>query len=238
MQHCAMGHLLSQSGRQAEALRETQRARELILLSAMVHAISSQVAFQGRDYPSALEHARRAVSLDQEFWIGHIMKGHALYHLGQMDQAMEALTLAARFSNNNSKAVSMRGYLLADDRPHRGSPRSARGARGRLTDPIAPPYAMALITAGLGGQGCDLCLARSRRSTRRPGRSPDVPDRRPQMESPFRADARFQSLLERCGHFMHTAAQRQRTSSNDPGQNLAAGVATNVTVDNATVTVV
>ena len=211
MQHCAMGHLLSQSGRQAEALRETQRARELDPLSAMVHAISSQVAFQGRDYPSALEHARRAVSLDPEFWIGHIMKGHALYHLGQMDQAMEALTLAARFSNNNSKAVSMRGYLLATT----GRTAEAREVLEALEavsrTRYVPPYAMALITAGLGDKDATFAWL---------DRAYDARDVHlmfltvdPKWD-PFRADVRFKSLLERCD-FMHTSAQRQRTSSDD-----------------------
>jgi len=32
--------------------------------------MSAQVAFQARDYAEALAHARRAIVIDPEFWIG------------------------------------------------------------------------------------------------------------------------------------------------------------------------
>ena len=111
--HCTLGHVLSQSGRHGEAQAEMLRARELDPLEPMMHAMSSQVASQAGDFSAALAHARQAINLDPEFWIGYITKGQALLHLNQTEAAMEAFTMAARFSNNNSKALSMRGYLLA-----------------------------------------------------------------------------------------------------------------------------
>jgi TolB-like protein/DNA-binding winged helix-turn-helix (wHTH) protein/Flp pilus assembly protein TadD len=147
--HCALGHILSQSGRHAEALPEMLRARELDPLDPMMHAMSSQVALQAGDYPAALEHARHSTSLDPEFWIGHIMKAQALLQLGQPGPAMEALTVTARFSNNNSKAMSIRGYLLATT----GRAAEARDVLGALEAVsrvrYVPPYAMALVSAGL-----------------------------------------------------------------------------------------
>ena len=76
-------------------------------------ALSSQVAFQARDYSAALEHARQAIVLDPEFWIGHMMRGQALEQLGEHESALEALTTAARFSGQNSKPLSLRAYILA-----------------------------------------------------------------------------------------------------------------------------
>ena len=72
-------------GRHGEALLSTRRARELDPLSAMMPALSSQVAFQARDYRAALDYARQAIVLDPEFWIGHMMRGQALEQLGEYD---------------------------------------------------------------------------------------------------------------------------------------------------------
>ena len=90
-----------------------RRARELDPLEPMTHAMSSQVAFQARDYAAAVEHARQAIVVDPEFWIGYMQKGQAYEQIGQTDLALEAFSQAARFSRGNSKAISIRGYLLA-----------------------------------------------------------------------------------------------------------------------------
>src|SRR5213594_399885 len=65
-----VGHLLSQTARHAEARAVMSRLREIDPLYAMNHAMSAQVAFQARDYAEALAHARRAIVIDPEFWIG------------------------------------------------------------------------------------------------------------------------------------------------------------------------
>jgi len=109
-----LGHLLSQTGQQDEARSATRRARELDPLYAMNHAMSSQVAFQAREYSAAVEHARQAIVLDPEFWIGYVQAGQVYEQLGQIDLALEAFTKAVRFSGGNSKAISLRGYLLAN----------------------------------------------------------------------------------------------------------------------------
>jgi TolB-like protein/DNA-binding winged helix-turn-helix (wHTH) protein/Flp pilus assembly protein TadD len=199
--HLQLGHLLSQSGRHSEALRETLRARQLEPLNPMPHALSSQVAFQAGDYPAALDHARQAINLDPEFWIGHIMKGQALLQLGQTDPAMEALTMAARFSNSNSKAISMRGYLLATT----GRASEARDVLGALESAsrtkYVPPFAMALISAGLGDRDAAfkwLDQAYEARDVHLIFLTVD-----PKWNS-LRSDPRFQAVLERCD-FMRTA---------------------------------
>src|SRR5262245_7593086 len=70
-----LGHLLSQTCRHPEAVSVMRRLCEVEPLYAMNHAMSSQVAFQARDYRAALEHARQAIVIDPEFWIGYMMLG-------------------------------------------------------------------------------------------------------------------------------------------------------------------
>jgi TolB-like protein/Flp pilus assembly protein TadD len=200
--HCALGHVLSQGGRHSEVLPEMLRARELDPLDPMIHAMSSQVAFQAGDYPAALEQARQAINLDPEFWIGYVMKGQVLIQLGQTDPAIEALSMAARFSNNNSKAMSMRGYLLATT----GRAAEAREVPGALEAPsrtrYVPPFAMALVSAGLGEKDATfewLERAYQARDVHLMFLTVDP------KWNPFRTDPRFRALLERCD-FMRTAS--------------------------------
>jgi len=194
--HTVLGHVLSQMGRHAEALAATRRARELDPLSALTYAMSSQVAFQARDYAAAFDHASQAIALDQQFWIGYIMRGQALEQSGQYGPALEALEIAARFSGNNSKPVGLRGYVLAKA----GRREEARQVLGELEvlsrKRFVPPFAIALVHAGLGER--DLVFEWLERAF-------DVHDIHlmyltvdPKWDA-YRADPRFEALLERCG---------------------------------------
>jgi tetratricopeptide (TPR) repeat protein len=144
-----LGHLFSQSGRHEEADARAARARDLDPLNPMVHALSSQIAFQARQYDRALQHADRAVAIDGEFWIGHMQRAQTLERLGRIEPALDALTSASRYSHVNSKTTSLRGYVLA--RADRTA--DARQVRTALEEAsqtrYVPPYAMALVSAGL-----------------------------------------------------------------------------------------
>jgi TolB-like protein/DNA-binding winged helix-turn-helix (wHTH) protein/tetratricopeptide (TPR) repeat protein len=194
--HVVLGHVLSQMGRQSEAETITRRAREVEPLNAMVHAMSSQVAFQGRDYPAAVEHARQAIIVDPEFWIGHVQLGQAYEQLGRSDPAFEALMNAARFSSGNSKAMSFRGHVLAK----LGRVDDARDVLRTLEavsrDRYVPPYAMALVHAGLAERDAVFewldraCEARDVHLIFLPVD--------PRWDA-YRADPRFGAVLARCG---------------------------------------
>ena len=71
----SLGHLLSQMGRHIEAEPFMRRARQRGPLFAMSHALSSRVADQARDYASAVEYGRQAITIEPDLWIGHIMLG-------------------------------------------------------------------------------------------------------------------------------------------------------------------
>ena len=90
-----------------------RRTRELGPLEPMSFALSSQVAFQARDYAAAVDLARRAIVVDADIWPGHMTLGQAYEQEGKTDLALEALTDAARLSGGNSKAISLQGYVLA-----------------------------------------------------------------------------------------------------------------------------
>ena len=190
------GHALSQAGRDVEAESAMRRTRELEPLEPMSYALSSQVAFQTRDYPHAVEHARRAVLMDSAFWVGSMQLAQAYGQLGQTDLALAALADAARFSGGNSKATSLRGYLLAKN----GRATEARAVLRQLEDDAreryVSPFAMALVYAGLGERDAVfewLDKAYAARDVHLIYLPVD-----PKWD-PYRADARFVALLARCG---------------------------------------
>jgi tetratricopeptide (TPR) repeat protein len=162
----------------------------------MVYALSSQVAFQARDYQAALDHASQAIALDQEFWIGHIMRGQAYEQSGRPQLALDAFAIAARFSGDNSKAFALSGYVLAKT-GHRDKARDVLTTLEMLSRKrYVPPYAQALVYAGLGEH--DAVFESLNRAF-------DVHDVHliylpvdPKWD-PYRSDPRFAALLTRCG---------------------------------------
>jgi len=196
MGHLVLGHALSQMGRHAEASAEVARARELDPLQPLTHALSSQVAFQRRDHRAALEHARHAIVLDPGFWIGYMMRGQAHEQLGQIDHALEAVEAGARLSHNNSKTMALRAYVFA---------RAGRATEARdVLDTFqavskvkyVPPYASALVHAGLGER--DQALAWLERAYEARDVHLIFLTVDPKWD-PLRSEPRFQALLARCG---------------------------------------
>jgi TolB-like protein/DNA-binding winged helix-turn-helix (wHTH) protein/Flp pilus assembly protein TadD len=194
--HLILAHLLSQTDRHAEAEPFMRRARELDPLNPLSYALSSQVSFQARDYAGALQHANRAVALDQELWIGHQMRGQALEELGDHDLALKALATAARLSGQNSKPISLTGYILGRS----GRTAEARDLLGALEmasrQRYVPPYALALVHAGLGDADAAfawLDRAYAAHDVHLMFLTVDVKWDR------YRTDPRFGDLLARCG---------------------------------------
>ena len=191
-----LGHALSQRGRHAEADAAMRRARELDPLDAIHHALSAQVAFQARDFPASLGHARQAVVLDPQLWIGYVMLGQAYERMGEADLALEALADAGRLSGGNSKTIALRGYILA----RAGRTAEAEGVL-RLLDDMSreryvPPTAFALVHAALGHTEVMfdwLDKAYGVRDIHLIFLPVDA------KWDPYRTDARFQALLARCG---------------------------------------
>jgi tetratricopeptide (TPR) repeat protein len=191
-----LGHLLSQTARHAEARAVMSRLREIDPLYAMNHAMSAQVAFQARDYAEALAHARRAIVIDPEFWIGYMELGQAYERLGKMDLALDGLITAGRLSGGNSKAVSLRAYVLAKT----GRTDQARDlletiesvARTRYV----PPAAFALVHAGFGNRDAVFEWLDKAAAVR------DVHLIFLPVDSKwdeYRGDSRFEAVLARCG---------------------------------------
>jgi tetratricopeptide (TPR) repeat protein len=195
--HRVLGVVLSHSNRPDEARNELRRARELEPEYAMHYALSAMAELHAGDFDAAVRYARRALAIDPEFWIAHYHLAQAYEQLGQTELALEELDTTGRLSQHgNSKAMSVRGYILA--KAGRRSEAAAilsafeeLSANGRYV----PPYARALVYAGLGDREAtfawlDKAFAEG-----------DVHLLFLPVDpkwKPFRDDPRFQDLLRRC----------------------------------------
>ena len=195
MAHRILAIVLSHMGQHKAAVSAAQCARELDPLDFVHCALSAQVAFNARDYPAAVELARRATVLDPEFWVGHYQLAQSCEQLGRSDLAFDALQKAGQFSGGNSKAIALRGYLLAK----LGRVGEAREILNTLEavsrERYVPPYATALVHAGLGqhDQALDwLDRAYDAHDVHLVLISVD-----PKWDA-FRSDGRFLALVKRC----------------------------------------
>jgi adenylate cyclase len=92
--HRMLGIMYAHMGRYAEGRPAMQRVRELEPMVAVYHALSSQVAFMGRDFAAAKQF-KQAIVIDPEFWVGHLQLGQTCEQLGEHDEALHALNTAA-----------------------------------------------------------------------------------------------------------------------------------------------
>jgi TolB-like protein/cytochrome c-type biogenesis protein CcmH/NrfG len=212
--HRILGIVLSHSCCHEQAVAAIGRAREIDPLSAMNRALSSQIAFAAGDLVNAVHFAREAIVIDPEFWIGHFQLAQACVHLHQNEAALDALNQASRLSGGNSKALSLRGYLLAKMN------RTAEVLEilqtfetiSQSQERFVPPYAFALIHAGLGN--IDIALDHLERSYQMHDVHLNFLTIDPKWD-PLRRQPRFVSLLERCD-FHVVAPGRVRGTACEP----------------------
>ena len=186
-----LGHVLSNSGRHSEALAEMARARELDPFSPLMHMVSAQAAYNSRDFAAAERHARQSIAIDPNFWAGHITLGQALAGQRRFKEALSAVSEGVRLTGTGGV---LRGYVL-------GLMGRREEARQLLQDfeqttRLVPPYHVAIVNAGLQ-DASGVFAALERAYAMRDVNLVFLPVD-PRLD-PFRADPRFQSLLDRCG---------------------------------------
>jgi tetratricopeptide (TPR) repeat protein len=136
-------------GRHEEAREAMLHARELDPYYPMNPVMSSGERLLARDYSSALELAQRATAVGPSFWIAHLRLAEVYERLGKSELALEALEKAEALSGN-SKMLSLRGYILAKSGRTKQAEEVLRTLQRTERERYVPPYAMALVYAGLG----------------------------------------------------------------------------------------
>ena len=162
----------------------------------MHHALSAQLAFQARDFDAALDHARHSLDVDPNFWPGYHQLAQVQEQLGEMDAALTAADTASKLSGGNSKAVSIRAYILGITGRNEEASSMVTALEQTATSRYVPPYAIALGYLGL--QQADamfqwLDRAYDARDVHLVFAPVD-----PKWDR-YRSDRRFQEVMSRCG---------------------------------------
>jgi len=191
-----LGILLSHVGnREEEARQAMERARAIDPLQAMHHALSAQVAFLGRDFRSALEFARQAAVVLKDFWIANLQMAQAYEQLGEYALALQALSHAG-LAGENSKVISLRGYVLAKMGRNDEAREVLKMLEGQANERYIPPCAVAMVHTGLGEfEAAFACLSRA--LEQHDVHLSSLPQD-PKWDV-LRADARFAEVLRKCG---------------------------------------
>jgi len=193
--HRLLGIVLASSGRHEEARTSMRRARELDPLYPMQPALSANAEFQARNYSAGLRFARQATTLGPSFWIAHYMLATIEERLGHDEAALAALA-NAEASSGNSKMPSLRGYIMAKQGRRRDAEAVLTTLEAIARERYLPPYALALVHAGLGQRDPAfqwLERAYAARDVHLTWLPQDA------KWDPFRDDPRFRDLLVRCG---------------------------------------
>ena len=148
--HFGYAALLSNTGRHADALHESERARALDPLSPLYVAL--EASFVG--YAGHVEEARQQVEgvlrSNPDFWIAHLVRGWLDTDAQRYDEAVADFTRARDLSGGSQQAVSMLGYALG----RAGRQDDARAILDSLLARAAPEYlaptSIATIHVGLG----------------------------------------------------------------------------------------
>lgn len=145
----------------------------------------------------AVDHARHALDIDPEFWIGAMQLAQAYEGTNKTDLALKTVTSAERFpGSRNSKAYALKGYLLAKAGRANEAREVLRTLETLARERYVPPYAFALVHAGRDERDAVFVWLT---------RASDAHDVHlvfltvDSKWDPFRADPRFQALLKRCG---------------------------------------
>ena len=144
-----LGHALSVQQRHTHALAAARRAIELDPKDALIHGMAAQIAYSAQEFDAAAQHARDALLVEPDYWIGHWQLGQAYQRLGKVDEALRALSEAARLSSQNAKPVSLQAYTLAMARRLNEARRVLTSLEQRAMQVYVPPVPLALVYAAL-----------------------------------------------------------------------------------------
>jgi serine/threonine-protein kinase len=147
--HAFYAHLLSNTGRHDEAMREIRRAREIDPITLIYAAMEGQIlSLAGRSDDSILV-LKAAADLDPNFWLAQLFISRDYVIKQRWNEALAAAERAREITKGNAEAVGISGYVLGTI----GRKDEARALLADLQsrrDRFVSAYAVALVYLGLG----------------------------------------------------------------------------------------
>jgi tetratricopeptide (TPR) repeat protein len=194
--HWGYGHLLSNTGRHAEALAEAKRARELDPLSVLINAGEGLFLVQAGRGDEALDRLQKTFELDANFWLAHLFASEAYIEKGAYAEAITEARKARELNGSSSMPIVYSGYALAKSGKRAEAQADLEELLKLSTTRYVPPSHVALLYIGLGSR--DETLLWLERGYQQ--RDPKMTFLKVQRNwDSLRNDQRFQDLLRRVG---------------------------------------
>jgi TolB-like protein/Tfp pilus assembly protein PilF len=111
--HLFYAHLLSNTGRHAEALAEIKRARELDPYSPFINALEGQFLVHAGKPDEALIRLRETFELAPGFWFPHLFASSAYIEKGMFAEAVVEAQKAGELSSAQTASIAYEGWALA-----------------------------------------------------------------------------------------------------------------------------
>ncbi len=150
--HVGYGHLLSDLGRNEDALEQAERALMLDPISVPALTLKAHFLYQARRYPEAIENLRGALELEPNYWVGLITLGKIYAGAGRHADALAAFQKAREFAGGMSEPISLSGYTDAVSGRRREAEDSLRQLQEISRRKYVPPHYLALVHHGLGNE--------------------------------------------------------------------------------------
>jgi TolB-like protein/DNA-binding winged helix-turn-helix (wHTH) protein/tetratricopeptide (TPR) repeat protein len=143
-------HLLSSTGRHAEALDKIRRARELDPVNLRVGAVEGMLLLYAGQTDEAIGRLQKTLALDPNYRLANMMVARAYTEKGMFTEAVAATRKARELSDVSSEPIAYGTYALAKA----GRLAEARAALDEMLvtskTRYVPPYNFALIYNALG----------------------------------------------------------------------------------------
>ena len=111
--HAFYAHLLSNTGRNVEALAEIRRAREIDPLSSLNNAIEGQIQFFAGDVDGSILTLRSLTMVDPNFWLGHLFLARGYLKKEMWPEAIASASKARELTKGNTEATALLAFGLA-----------------------------------------------------------------------------------------------------------------------------
>ncbi len=148
--HHWYGEYLSLVGRHAEAIAESQRARELDPLSNIINAWVSSRYFFARQYDKAIEEGRYAVQMDHDFGPAHLVLGHAYEQKGMLGEAIAEFEKASSLTGGGSMYAASLAHALVLAGKRAEASRMLQDLSRKAARRFISSYDVAIAGVGLG----------------------------------------------------------------------------------------
>ena len=148
--HLFYAHLLSNTGRHAEALAEAKHARELDPLNLRTSALEGQFLIHAGRTDEALVRLQKTIELEPNFGFAHLFASSAYIEKGMYSEAIAEARKARELNPANSQSIAFLGYALAKSGKQVEALGVVEELLKRSAERYVSPYTIALIYNGLG----------------------------------------------------------------------------------------